>query len=247
MPFSPATRAGPTRCLSEALTFNSQDPRAYYFRALSLLRQGRVDEARGDMLVGAMVEAQSPQRYGIGMALERVQGPSRLMLEEFRCNARRDGAVQATTMTSAPAPQLITPQERDSGVLREKRVVPLEELLRPGGPQTFADEPAQPPTPPQAGTPAERLPPRLRRPNRLNSPRLRRKHPLKTRLATMLDHPRPRQHRPLLRPKTLPSPRRPPLPRLGQKKTPSAVNKQYFGYPDIRSSTNPLLCEVLFP
>ena len=144
--------------LSEALTFNSQDPRAYYFRALSLLRQGRVDEARGDMLVGAMVEAQSPQRYGIGTALERVQGPSRLMLEEFRCNARRDGAVQATTTTSAPAPQLITPQERDSGVLREKRVVPLEELLRPGGPQTFADEPAQPPTPPQAGTPAERAP-----------------------------------------------------------------------------------------
>ena len=99
-----------------------------------------------------------PNAMALASALERVQGPSRLMLEEFRCNARRDGAVQATTTTSAPAPQIITPQERDSGVLREKRVVPLEELLRPGGPQTFADEPAQPPTPPQAGTPAERAP-----------------------------------------------------------------------------------------
>jgi hypothetical protein len=140
--------------LSEALTFNSQDPRAYYFRALSLIRQGRIDEARGDMLVGARVEAQSTQRYAVGAALERVQGPARLMLEEFRCNARRDVAAPAATTTSAPAAQMTTPQERNSGVLREKRVVPLEELLRPGGPQTFVDEPA--PLPPsKAASPAD--------------------------------------------------------------------------------------------
>ena len=40
--------------LSQAMVLNSQDPRIYYFRALSLLRQGRTAEARGDMLVGAL-------------------------------------------------------------------------------------------------------------------------------------------------------------------------------------------------
>jgi len=149
--------------LSEALTFNSEDPRAYYFRALSLLRQGRLDEAQGDMVVGAALEAQHPQRFAVGTALERVQGPDRLLLEKFRCQARRDAAELATTSVATPpaaahqappANTFITPQERAAGVLREKRVVPLEELLRPTGPQTVADEPAAAPAPPHSAAPA---------------------------------------------------------------------------------------------
>lgn len=147
--------------LSEALTFNSQDPRAYYFRALSLLRQGRVDEARGDMLVGAMVEAQHPQRYAVGTALERVQGCDRLMLEQFRRDARYNAAVQPTAAVAAPVaaptPTFITPQEQAAGVVREKRIVPLEELLRSTGPQSIPDEAAAAPSTavsPQGNPPA---------------------------------------------------------------------------------------------
>jgi hypothetical protein len=142
--------------LSNSIAFNSQDPRAYYFRALSLLRQGRVDQARGDMLVGATVEAQLPHRYAIGAALERVQGPNRLMLEEFRRNAHRNVAAQTAASANAPV-RNTTFVERDSAVLRDKRIVPLEELLRPGGPQAIVDEPARtssPALPPQGNAPA---------------------------------------------------------------------------------------------
>jgi hypothetical protein len=47
-------------------------------------------------------------------------------------------------------------REGEANVLRERRVVPLEELLRPGGPQTVTVEPpAQTPVvPPQNNAPA---------------------------------------------------------------------------------------------
>jgi hypothetical protein len=141
--------------LSEAIQGNSGDPRAYYFRALSLLRAGRAAEARGDMLVGATLETQSPQRQAIGAALERVQGCDRLMLEQFRCYARRDAVIQASATSELPgkttrvpsqtfSPTTSQPQafkESDAAVLRERRIVPLEELLRPGGPQTVVEDP----------------------------------------------------------------------------------------------------------
>jgi hypothetical protein len=154
--------------LSTAIEFNSQDPRAYYFRAFSLLRQGRVDEARGDMLTGALLETKQPRRFAIGSALERIQGCDRLMLEEFRRSARRDAAMVVTTSgtqsaTSRPAatfapttPNNAIIREGEANVLREQRVVPLEELLRPGGPNSVAVEPAAAPpaVPPQDSQPA---------------------------------------------------------------------------------------------
>ncbi len=175
--------------LSEAIQWNSQDPRAYYFRAFSLLREGRLAEAQGDMLTGATLEAQSPQGQAIGAALERVQGCDRLMLEHFRCRARREAAIQTSEQTlgatETPAagvppqalpsqplpqppqarPQLPTPPQalppsrpqtfkpQDEAVLRERRIVPLEELLRPGGPQTVAEEPEQPEAQAKTNTP----------------------------------------------------------------------------------------------
>lgn len=147
--------------LSEAIQWNSQDPRAYYFRAFSLLREGRVAEAQGDMLVGATLEAQSPGRQAVGSALERVQGCDRLMLEQFRRNARQSAVMQASATTESPRPAagapapapLPTPPQTfkapDAQVLRERRIVPLEELLRPGGPQTVVEEPEQPEEKPQ--------------------------------------------------------------------------------------------------
>ncbi|HEX4412889.1 MAG TPA: hypothetical protein VH107_04620 [Lacipirellulaceae bacterium] len=158
--------------LSEAIQWNSQDPRAYYFRAFSLLRESRIAEAQGDMLVGATLEAQSPGGQAVGSALERVQGCDRLMLEQFRRHARQNAVTQASATSEVPQPAagaharvpLSTPPQTfkapDAGVLRERRIVPLEELLRPGGPQTVVEEPqpaeeqAQPKAPPAAANPA---------------------------------------------------------------------------------------------
>ncbi len=46
--------------LSRSIAVDPHDPRAYYFRALSRLREGRQDEARADMQTGANLEARAP-------------------------------------------------------------------------------------------------------------------------------------------------------------------------------------------
>jgi hypothetical protein len=150
--------------LSQAMDADAQDPRVYYFRALSLLRQGRVAEARGDMMVGAAIEAKQPRRFAIGSALERVQGPDRLLLEKYRREARQSSVTQASATTPAnsptrnPNPPVTnrTFRERDADVLRQERYVPLEELLRPGAPRMVEAAPIEtrptsaPLTPPQS-------------------------------------------------------------------------------------------------
>jgi hypothetical protein len=158
--------------LSDAIQWNSQDPRAYYFRALSLLREGRTAEARGDMLVGANLEMQSPRAHAVGVALERVQGCDRLLLEQFRCQARQNVVTQASAIgeprgqKAVVPPQAIAPtppqtfKAPDAAVLREHRIVPLEELLRPGGPQTVVEQPEEQPQPSApAATPSEKAAP----------------------------------------------------------------------------------------
>jgi len=75
--------------LSRALSVDPQDPRAYYFRGLSRLRQGRSPEARSDMQIGASIEAQQLNRFAVGQALERVQGGDRILLEQYRQTGRR--------------------------------------------------------------------------------------------------------------------------------------------------------------
>src|SRR4029079_3725986 len=55
---------------SSLMSVDPNDPRAHYFRALSLMRQGREDEARSDMEIGAQLEARSPYRFDIGKTLE---------------------------------------------------------------------------------------------------------------------------------------------------------------------------------
>jgi hypothetical protein len=116
-------------CFSRAIAANSSDPRAYYFRSIIRLRQGRGTEGRADMQKGADLESRQPRRYDIGKSLERVQGPSRLVLEQYRDNARM---IAATNI--APKP-LAAP---DAEVLRHRQVVPLDELLKPGTPRAVA-------------------------------------------------------------------------------------------------------------
>lgn len=114
------------RYLSLALTHRPEDPRAYYFRALALERLGRVDEARGDIMLGAAYEAAHPQRYDVGGALMRVQGGARLKFEQLRQETRRNA------IASAPRVQLAryeAARYNDEAYLRRPVVVSLEEFL----------------------------------------------------------------------------------------------------------------------
>jgi hypothetical protein len=133
---------------SSLMSVDPNDPRAFYFRALSLMRQGREDEARSDMEIGAQIEARSPNRFDIGKMLERVQGPTRLLLEQYRTRAR------ASASMNPPRGAVRSP---DAAVLRERRVVPLDEFSRPGEPQSVAaPEPTTPP--PTFAPPADAQP-----------------------------------------------------------------------------------------
>ena len=133
-------------CLSSALELNTDDPRYYYFRGLALLRMGRGEEARGDMILAAQLEARHPGRFAVGAALERVQGADRLLLERFRSEARRDAGVAPDQPASVHIPTPAT-TDRDGEVLRRKLMIPLDQFLLPSGPQPVVDNkmPADPP------------------------------------------------------------------------------------------------------
>jgi hypothetical protein len=120
---------------SSLLQLDPKDPRAYYFRALSRMQQGRETDARSDMEIGAQMEARSPNRFDIGKTLERVQGPTRLRLEQYRSRART---------TASMNPSLGPVRAPDAAVLRERRIVPLNEFSGSGEPHSIvAPEPPQ--------------------------------------------------------------------------------------------------------
>ena len=118
--------------LSRALEINSRDPRLFYFRGLSRIRMGRGDDGRADMKSGAALEAERTNRYAVGTSLQRVQGSDRLLLEQFRRQARAEAVKGNRRDQFAIGPE--------SQVLRERVVVPLDELLRPGGPRPLTAE-----------------------------------------------------------------------------------------------------------
>jgi hypothetical protein len=135
---------------STLMAVDPNDPRAFYFRALCLIRQGRSDEACSDMQIGAELESRSPHRFDIGKTLERIQGPTRLMLEQYRNRAHQ---LAGNNPSTGPA------RVPDAAVLRERRFVPLDAFASPGDPQSIAAPPqtfeSAPVVPPAATKPAE--------------------------------------------------------------------------------------------
>jgi hypothetical protein len=120
--------------LSQALASNSDDPRYYYFRALSLLRLGRSNEARGDMMLGAEVEARAGARFAVGASLERIQGAQRLILEQFRQRARDQNATHGAGLEQRDQSRVHTSGfADDSAVLRQRVLAPLPRFRGRGG------------------------------------------------------------------------------------------------------------------
>ena len=75
--------------LSAAAHDGSRDPRVYYYRGLADLRLGREPDAGADFEKGATLEASdSNGQYHVGLSLERIQGPARQSIEQYRERAR---------------------------------------------------------------------------------------------------------------------------------------------------------------
>ncbi|MCO6455100.1 MAG: hypothetical protein J5I93_07355 [Pirellulaceae bacterium] len=68
--------------LDEAISLEGDDPRFHYYRGLARLRLGQSDLAQADFQAGGALERHG--RYGVGQALERIQGPERGLIERFR-------------------------------------------------------------------------------------------------------------------------------------------------------------------
>jgi hypothetical protein len=133
---------------SQVIEVGSTDPRVYYFRAMTRIHCGRKYEAELDMRMGAAFEARDPgNRQAVGKALQRVQGPHRLELEQYRLQARLDRLEERQLQTRQRYEQL---RRREQDVLRRETPVPLEDLLEPSLAQP--GEPSGQPilTPPQS-------------------------------------------------------------------------------------------------
>ena len=74
--------------LSEVIEIGTDDARVYYFRGLSALRLGSQKDADDDFTKGATFEAERGNTRTVSRALERIQGPDRLLLEQSRSKAR---------------------------------------------------------------------------------------------------------------------------------------------------------------
>jgi len=74
--------------LSQVVDIGTDDPRVYYFRGLSALRLGSQRDADDDFTKGAAFEAERGNTRTVSRALERIQGPDRLLLEQSRSEAR---------------------------------------------------------------------------------------------------------------------------------------------------------------
>jgi len=147
--------------LTTAIERGSKDPRAFYFRGLAYLKLGRPEEAATDFRKGAELESKDVNRfYNVGKSLERVQGPARLELENYRVDARMIALEEVEKLRKARYEAIRIEEDR---VLREQAVAapskPIEadEAARAAAdasPDPFAPEATAPKNPGKKATPA---------------------------------------------------------------------------------------------
>ena len=121
---------------SGAIEAGSIDPRVFYFRGLAAIKLGRFDEAQADFAEGASKEAAGWGGRSVSRSLERVQGPDRLRLEQYRVRAR---VVAIKTDREASKRRYGEQTTAEPNVLRQRR---------PAGIPAGEDTPAPATTPP---------------------------------------------------------------------------------------------------
>jgi hypothetical protein len=126
--------------LAEAAARDPKDPRPVYFHGLSLLRQGRRDEACSNFMVAASLESRSRNSYPVGKSLERVQGADRLLLEKFRWQARSaEPAIVGNPATSAVTPGRYSFSPAEQRALRQPATPPLDRSVQPASLSELVD------------------------------------------------------------------------------------------------------------
>ena len=102
--------------LSQVIDIGTDDPRVYYFRGLSALRLGSQTEADEDFRKGAAFEAERGNTRTVSRALERIQGPDRLLLEQSRSKARLVLAKREEPQLSSTRQSFLSGGRRYSGI-----------------------------------------------------------------------------------------------------------------------------------
>ena len=102
--------------LTQVVDIGTVDPRVYYFRGLSALRLGSQTEANEDFEKGATFEAERGNTRSVSRALERIQGPDRLLLEQSRSKARLALAERQEPQLSNSRQSFLSGGRRYSGI-----------------------------------------------------------------------------------------------------------------------------------
>jgi len=116
--------------LTQAIDGGMNDPRAYYFRGLALGATGRIEDAEDDFRAGAALEARSTMGPLVARALTRVQGTTRLQIEQVRTKGRLDAAAEM----GAAAEQRYSAQQQAEGAVLSAPPKPRPPVPMPGRP-----------------------------------------------------------------------------------------------------------------
>jgi hypothetical protein len=143
--------------LNAAVQAGTRDPRIYYFRGLAQTFLGRSPDAEMDFQLGAQFESsETASVVDVGRSLERVQGPTRLLLERYRAAARlaavaerqrqrvlRYGQVRPAPATTGPAAQPAAPMGAVPAAEAPPAAAPPAQ--KPAADDPFAAPPAKAP------------------------------------------------------------------------------------------------------
>ena len=102
--------------LSQVIDLGTDDPRVYYFRGLSALQLGKRKAADADFKKGAGFEAERGNMRTVSRAIERIQGPDRLLLEQCRATARLALAERQEPRPSGTRQSFLSSGQRYSGI-----------------------------------------------------------------------------------------------------------------------------------
>lgn len=139
--------------LTSAIEGGTQDPRAYYFRGLSYLQMGAEEQAKGDFLVGAQLESSNTNAFfNVPRSLERVQGGERMVLEQYRAEAR----ITALQLAEARNRERYEKTRQEQGKALNQQVAPAIPVAPEANDPTaaFQSGPVREPAAPAAEAPA---------------------------------------------------------------------------------------------
>ena len=120
--FNDGDLAAASDAFTTAIKGGTNDPRAYYFRALTFLRLGREQDAKVDFEKGATLEAIDTSNVSlVSRSMERVQGRQRQMLEQYRTIVRA-AALERKEATDRAVRQAVAQEERSV----RRKIQPIE-------------------------------------------------------------------------------------------------------------------------